>query len=158
MSNMDPTTGNSGDDDLMLELKEALAAERPAPDHLMEAAKAAFEWRRLDEELKQLSLSYDSSEADLAGVRGPASTAPRMLVFDGEDVTVELELGTEVLMGQVVPAVYRRITLECADGRVDEADTDDVGVFLLRRPTRGPIRLRCQQGRNLDVVTEWMLI
>jgi hypothetical protein len=158
MNNMDPTSGNSGDDDLMLELKQALAAERLAPDHVMEAAKAAFEWRRVDEELELLSLSYDSSQADLAGVRGPAATATRTLVFDGEGVTVELELGTEVLMGQVVPPDYQRIILECADGRVDEADTDDIGVFLLRRPTGGPIRLRCHQGRGLGVVTEWMLI
>jgi hypothetical protein len=158
MNIMDPTSGNSGDDDLMLELKQALAAERLAPDHVMEAAKAAFEWRRVDEELELLSLSYDSSQADLAGVRGPAATATRTLVFDGEGVTVELELGTEVLMGQVVPPDYQRIILECADGRVDEADTDDIGVFLLRRPTGGPIRLRCHQGRSLGVVTEWMLI
>jgi hypothetical protein len=158
MNIMDPTSGNSGDDDLMLELKQALAAERLAPDHVMEAAKAAFEWRGVDEELELLSLSYDSSQADLAGVRGPAATATRTLVFDGEGVTVELELGTEVLMGQVVPPDYQRIILECADGRVDEADTDDIGVFLLRRPTGGPIRLRCHQGRSLGVVTEWMLI
>jgi hypothetical protein len=158
MNNMDPTSGNSGDDDLMLELKQALAAEPLAPDHVMEAAKAAFEWRGVDEELELLSLSYDSSKADLAGVRGPAATAPRTVVFDGEGVTIELELGTEVLMGQVVPPDYQRIILECADGRVDEADTDDIGVFLLRRPTGGPIRLRCHQGRSLGVVTEWMLI
>ena len=133
---MDPTSGNSGDDDLMLELKQALAAERLAPDHVMEAAKAAFEWRGVDEELELLSLSYDSSQADLAGVRGPAATAPRTLVFDGEGVTIELELGTEVLMGQVVPPDYQRIILECADGRVDEADTDDVGVLPAPSPDR----------------------
>ena len=154
---MDPRIQNDRDDELMLELKEAVAGERLAPDRLVEAAKAAFEWRNVDDELELLSLSYDSSLADPVGVRGPGTTAPRMLVFDGEHVTIELELGADVLMGQVVPADSGRIILDCADGRVDEADTDDAGVFLLRRPARGPVRLRCQH-RDGAVVTEWMPI
>jgi len=151
---MDPRTRDSSDDELMVELKQAVAGERPAPDHVLEAAKAAFDWRRLDEQLELLTLSYDSSLADVAGVRGPARAAPRMLVFDGEHVTVELELGPDVLMGQVVPAEPHRIVLESADGQVDETDTDDAGVFLLRRPAKGPVRLRCQQ-HDVAVVTEW---
>jgi hypothetical protein len=157
MSDMDPRIRDSSDDELMIELKHAVAEERPAPDRLMEAAKAAFDWRRIDEELELLTLSYDSSLADTAGVRGPARTAPRMLVFDGEHVTVELELGADVLMGQVVPAEPHRIVLESAGGQVDETDTDDAGVFLLRRPAKGPVRLRCWH-HDVAVVTEWMAI
>jgi hypothetical protein len=42
-----------------------------------------------------------------------------------------------------------------ADGRVDEAGPDDAGVFLLPRPARGPVRLRCRQHGTV-LVTEWM--
>lgn len=154
---MDPRNRDTSDAELMLELKQAVAGERSAPDHVMEAAKAAFDWRGLDEEMELLSLSYDSSLADAVGVRGPGTAAPRMLVFDGEHVTIELELGSDVLMGQIVPAEPHRIILESADGQVDETDTDDAGVFLLRRPAKGPVRLRCQH-QGMGVVTEWMPI
>src|SRR4051794_21473579 len=116
MSDMDPTIRDDSDDELMLELKEAVAGERSAPEHVLEAARAAFEWRNLDEDLELLSLSYDSSLAEAVGVRGPAPAAARMLVFDGDQVTIELELGSDVLMGQVVPAEPDRIILESADG------------------------------------------
>ncbi len=154
---MDPRNRDTSDAELMLELKQAVAGERSAPDHVMEAAKAAFDWRGLDEEMELLSLSYDSSLTDAVGVRGPATAATRMLVFDGEHVTIELELGSDVLMGQIVPAEPHRIILESADGQVDETDTDDAGVFLLRRPAKGPVRLRCRH-QDMGVVTEWMPI
>ncbi len=73
---MDPTTGNESDDALLEELREALRAERTTPEQLMEAARAAFDWRHLDEELELLTLSYDSSLQETAGVRGPAVDAP----------------------------------------------------------------------------------
>jgi len=154
---MDPTTGHGSDDDLLRELEHAVADRRGVPVHLVAAAKAAFEWRSVEEELELLTLSYDSSLDEVIGVRGSASTALRMLVFDAEHVTVELQLGADVLMGQVVPADSDRVVLECADGRVDEADPDDAGVFLLRRPARGPVRLRCRH-HSAVMVTEWMPI
>jgi hypothetical protein len=158
MSDMGATIqDNNDDDDLMLELKEAVAGERSSPEQVMDAAKAAFEWREVDKDLELLSLSYDSSLAGLVGVRGATTAAPRMLVFDGAHVTIELEVDTDVLMGQVVPAESDQVILESADGHVDETDTDDAGVFLLRRPARGPVRVRCRH-RGLDIVTGWMAI
>src|SRR4051812_6354343 len=112
MSEMDPKTRDASDDELMLELKQAVAEERSSPDHLLQAAKAAFDWRGFDEELELLNLTYGSWLSDAVGVRGAAVTAQRMLVFDGEDVTIELELGSDVLMGQIVPAESHRIMLE----------------------------------------------
>ena len=50
--------------------------------------------------------------ADAACVRGPAQDGPRMLVFDGEEVTIELEIGDDVLMGQVVPAKPDRVMVD----------------------------------------------
>jgi hypothetical protein len=153
---MDSPMWHDSDDALMQELKEAFARERAVPEHVMEAARAAYDWRGLDDELELLTLSFDSLVADAAGVRGPAKAGPRMLVFDGEKVTIELELGDDVLMGQVVPARSDRVIVESADGRVDEADADDAGFFLLRRPAHGPIRLKLRQA--VGVVTGWISI
>jgi hypothetical protein len=157
MSNMDPAMRDNSDDELMLELKQAVATQWSAPETVMEAAKAAFDWRGIDAELEVLSASYDSLLAEPVGVRGPSVTAPQMLVFDSEHVTIELELGTDVIMGQVIPAESNRIILERADGSHIQADTDDAGVFLVRRPTRGPIRLRFRH-HHTDVATDWISV
>jgi len=125
----------------------------------MAEATAAFDWRGIDEEFELLNLSYDSLLADLPpGVRARRLETPRMLVFDCENVTIELEIGAEVLMGQVVPARSDRITLECADGRTEQSDADDAGFFLLRRPEPGPVRLKWQRPQNPGVVTDWIAI
>jgi hypothetical protein len=156
MSIMDPAMWHDSDDALIQEVKEALARERAVPDQVIQAAMDAYDLRHLDAELELLSLSFDSLMADAAGVRGLAQDGPRMLVFDGEELTLELEIGDDVLMGQVVPARSDRVIVECADGRVDEADADDAGFFLLRRPAHGPIRLKLRQASN--VVTGWISI
>jgi len=155
---MDPDVWHNDDEALVQELREAVAARASVPDHAMESAKAAFDWRYVDDELELLTLSYDSLLAGSPGVRGPALDTTRMLVFDGEQLTIDLELGAEMLMGQIVPARLDRVFLECADRRTVECHVDDAGFFLLRRPDRGPIRLKCQHGEGAGVVTEWITI
>jgi hypothetical protein len=154
---MDP--GMWYDDDALMEgLTEAVARERAVPEHVMQAAKDAFDWRGLDAELELLPLSFDSLLTDAAGVRGPAPDSPRMLVFDGEDVTIEIEVGRDVLMGQVVPARSERVIIQSADGREEEVTTDDAGFFHLRRPPQGPIRLKWPNGEAAGAVTGWISI
>jgi hypothetical protein len=145
------------DDVLMDELKAAVRDRQEVPPAFAEAAKAAYTWRRIDEELELLTLSYDSSVADRAAVRGPTTSLERILVFESEDVTMTLEVGPEVLMGQVVPARPKRVVLEVASGPGDEVEADDSGFFLLRRPPAGPIRLTWHDG-DLGVVTDWVTI
>ena len=155
---MDPAMWDNSDDALMQALREAVARERAVPEHVMQAAKDAFDWRGAEAELELLSLSFDSLLVDAVGVRGPGPDSPRMLVFAGEDLTVELEIGQDVLMGQVVPARPDLVILECADGRVDEADADEAGFFLLRRPAKGPVRLKWPHREGTGAVTGWISI
>jgi hypothetical protein len=151
---MDPTQWDRSDDDLMGELKEALEEARSVPPDLAEAAKAAFTWRTVDEELEMLTLSYDSAMADTALVRG-AGSPERMLVFESEDLTMELEVGDEVLMGQVVPTGPGRAILQDPQGTLQETEADDGGFFLFRRPTTSPIRVKWVSGET-GMVTEWV--
>lgn len=148
----DPT-----DDALMDELREALRAGGSVPQHVTDAARAAFTWRGIDEELELLTLSYDSSLADPALVRSAEAASPRMMVFDSENVTLELEVGADVLMGQVVPAHTGRVVLENAHGTLHETEADDEGFFLLARPPACPVRLKWLTDQT-RVVTEWVPI
>ena len=154
---MDP--GMWYDDDALMDgLTEAVARERSVPEHVMQAAKDTFDWRGVDVELQLLTLSFDSLLTDPVGVRGPGANSTRMLAFDGEDLTIEIEVGRDVLMGQVLPARSQRVILQCADGRVDEVTADAAGFFQLRRPTQGPIRLKWLSGEAAGVVTGWISI
>lgn len=154
---MEPNMWDMSDDSLMDELKAAVRGPSTVPDHLLEAGRAAFAWRGVDEELELLTLSYDSSLAEPVAVRGPAVTTERIMVFESEDVTMTLEIGGQVLMGQVVPARPDRVTLEDANGAVDETEADNSGFFLLRRPAAGPVRLKWHADGSA-VVTEWVPI
>ena len=86
-------------------------------------------------------------------MRAPA-TRERMLVFESEDLTLTLEVDGQVVMGQVIPPHADRITLESADGAVDETEADDSGFFLLRRPAAGPVRVKWRGESN--GITEWI--
>src|SRR3954470_19240001 len=64
-----PSMSSSTDDEgLMEELARAMREVTEVPDHRREAARAAFSWRTIDEEL--LALTHDSLELADAAVRG----------------------------------------------------------------------------------------
>jgi hypothetical protein len=153
---MAPMQWDRSDDDLMGELKEALEEVRTVPPDVVEAAKAAFTWRTVDEELEVLTLTYDSAMAGSALVRG-AGFPERMLVFESDDLTMEVEVNDDVLMGQVVPALPGRVILENPQGSVQETEADDGGFFLFRRPGVSPVRFKWIGG-DTRVVTEWLPI
>jgi len=146
-----------GDERLLGEIKAAVQPPDEAPDSFVEAARAAFAWRHVDEELELLLLSYDSSLAESSVRRGPQATSERVLVFESEEVTMTLEVGPQVLMGQVVPARIDRVAIEDANGTVEETEADDSGFFLLRRPDAGPVRLKWHRA-DTGAVTEWVTI
>lgn len=147
------------DDALMNTLAQALGTDDEASlDNLTEDARACFTWHDVDRDLELLTLSHDSS-LTRAAFRGAPTHAARMLVYENDDVTVEIEVGTDTLMGQVVPAGLTSIVLEHAHGGTAATQADDAGYFLFRRPERrGPVRLRLPLPSNPDLVTEWLTI
>jgi hypothetical protein len=151
---MDATRWDPSDDDLMAELGQALAEAQDVPAEVAEAARASYTWRTVDEELEQLTLAYDSAMVDAAHVRA-AGSAARMLVFESEDVTIEVEVNDDVLMGQVVPVGPGRVVLEDPKGILEETEADDGGFFLFRRPNTNPLRFTWVAG-DTRVVTQWV--
>jgi hypothetical protein len=145
------------DDQLFHELREAVVERPHVADRMREAAKAAFSWRTVDEELERLLLSYDSSLDDVALVRGSTTTSPRMLIFAGNAFLVEIEVGTSVIMGQLVPAQPCNVTVCTAQGWFGQTEADDAGFFLLGRPGAGPVRLQCRTDDS-NLVTDWVII
>jgi hypothetical protein len=141
------------DDALLAELGEALAGAGPVPAPMLVAARTAFAWRDVDRDLELLSLSQDSSLQEGALMRRTAAVGPRTLVFEGDELSLDLEVASEIV-GQVIPPQPCRVVLMNGREALAQVDADVLGCFRLTRPDRGPIRLTCSTADRV-AATEW---
>lgn len=162
---MDDDAGRRDDDQLLAELRDALADDpaEAVPAELISAAQASYTWRTIEAELAELT--YDSllDEGRLVAVRSATAVAggPRALTFEHGDIVVDIEVtgvgATRTLLGQVVaPAVDGVVVEELGHAPV-ELDVDDVGRFR-HELIPGLMRLRCRFPAARDIVTGWMAI
>lgn len=142
------------DDPLLAELAEARSAARAVPESMRVAARAAFARRSVEEELEFLVLAHDSALGTDAGDGCVAAPdGPRELTFRSAALSVELEVGADVL-GRLVPPGPGRVTLAGTRAVLAGADADALGCFRLPRPERGLVRLVCRTD-DAAVTTGW---
>lgn len=142
------------DDELLEEeLRQAAAVLDPVPAALLQSAVDAFALVDLDARVAELT--FDSL-ADAIPVRGAADTA-RMLTFTAGEVTLDVEVTEEGLIGQVLPPGPARI--EVLDGPRPAASVtaDDMGRFTAETAPSGPFALRLRTDDDV-VVTEWLRV
>ena len=141
---------------LLAELRAALDQHDVVPDAVTAAAKAAFAWRTIDAELAELS--YDSllDDKELVGVRSSGAAA-RQLTFEGEALTVEVEVGNGRIIGQLVPAQPGEVEVRHPGGCIT-VTADALGRFLADDVPRGPVSLRCVTGAATATVTDWIIL
>lgn len=155
-------------DEIMDELRAALAEADAVPPHLMAAAQASFGWRTIDADLAELT--YDSLLDDdrLVTVRSthsaPATAGgPRALTFERAEITVDIEITPSThgrtLLGQVVGPTAEAVVVERARGTATtELAVDDLGRFRTTDLAPGPVRLRCRlEAGEPDIVTDWFV-
>jgi len=148
----------SDDDGLLAALGEALKAGRHPQSELIEAnARAAFSLNSLDDELA--ALVYDSL-LDTAGASASRTASEvRVVVFESETLSIEIEILADRIVGQVVPPGDITITIETPDRHNVRVDVDELGCFTVNTSTfhdSGPGPLRFQIRRDHQTtVTEW---
>ena len=144
----------SFDDDeaLLRDLKDAVADERAVTDRARAAARAAFTWRTIDEEL--LDLAHDSESADLL-VRGVGTA--RVLGFRGRDLTLEVEVDRGQLTGQVIPGQVCQVSVVTPSGDRWEVQSDESGVFTRPLHVSGPVRFVLDVGGHTQG-TAWVTL
>jgi hypothetical protein len=147
------------DDQLLAALGAALRSEGSVPAEFIAIGKAAFSWRDIDAELA--SLTYDSvfegAEAELAGARSePASL--RYLTFTAGELTLEIEVTVDAVLGQLVPPGTGRVEVRTADGTVVTAVIDQGGGFTIRPIPRGSFRLYCHATNDASLLTNWLML
>ena len=141
------------DEALLSALRAAVAGAPPVPQSAVDAARAAYAWRDVDVELALLTLAFDSCLEESAVVRDAGGAAGRTLVFEGDGLSLEVELG-EGIEGQLIPPQPGRIELVDARGTLAETRANHMGCFRLPLPERGPVRLRCTTS-GASGTTDW---
>jgi|SRR4051794_3534312 hypothetical protein len=153
---MTSTEWFDSDESLLAELADALAGPGPAPQRMVDAARAAFAWRAVDEELEMLLLAYDSAVEDATVTRDARPLTTRTLVFEGDGLSLEVELG-DGLAGQLIPPQAGRVVVFGPGETVVDAAADSTGCFRLARPGSGPIRFRCESAHG-TWATDWLTL
>ncbi|MFE0805878.1 hypothetical protein ACFW4M_03055 [Streptomyces sp. NPDC058794] len=145
-----------GDDELDTglleeELRQAAAILDPVPAELRRIAVDAFALHDLDARVAELT--FDSL-VDAVPVRG-ATDPPRMLTFRADDVTVDVEVTGDGLIGQLLPPGPADVEVLSGPRAHALLTADDLGRFTGGAPPAGPFALRLRTGSDV-VVTEWL--
>ena len=146
------TASGWDEDDTLLDELATAVRQAGAPTSTMTAAGyAAYSWATVDAEL--LALTHDSLVEEAVGVRG--ASGPRDLVFEGTQVSVELEQDPDCLIGQLVPPTTGEVSLLGPDGELARTDVDELGRFRFERSVAGLVRLRCSTSSGV-LLTDWV--
>lgn len=161
----DLVTAPAGGDALMGDLRGLLSRLDPMPPELLDQAGRAYCWRTVDSDLAELS--FDSVvDRDLAvAVRATADPAlqPQMLgfgvVIDGEDLTIEVEVGPSPaglsLVGQLCPSGAATMDVQTGAGESAMVPVDELGRFAIEPVPRGPVRFSVRHHGRV-VHTAWV--
>ncbi len=133
------------------ELRRAAAILDPVPAELRQIAVDAYALHDLDARIAELTFD---SVVDAIPVRG-ATDVPRMLTFRAGEVTVDVEVTAQGLMGQVLPPQQARIEVLSGPQSAVPVLADAMGRFTSDTPPTGPFALRLRTGADV-VVTEWL--
>jgi hypothetical protein len=150
------------DDRLLSALRESLRARQDVPPWFTEAGQSAYAWHDIDAQLAQLT--YDSScDQDLEGVMRsvgarsePASI--HTLTFTSVRLSIELEVTTDSLVGQIIPPRQGTVEQQARDGGTATTPIDEIGCFYIQPVPKGSFRLRCRTQDGVDVVTNWFTV
>jgi hypothetical protein len=146
-----------GDDDkLLAALREAMRAREAVPARFVEAGKNAFAWHNIDAELAQLT--YDSHSDELmAAVTRSETASIRALTFRSVQLSIELEVTEDNLLGQIIPAVAGTLEIHTTAGTMTTT-VDELGFFAVEPRPHSSFRLRCRTPDGADVMTGWITL
>lgn len=145
----------------MANIRQALAEVAAVPAAAVDAARAAYQLRDLDNELELLTMLYDSSvehgAGTGAGTRSAAFVTARYMTFQGKNISLEVEISADHILGQVVPPQHATVSILTRTQLSTPYRTDALGGFTLGKPAAGPIRVTCQTSTG-TLQTDWISI
>lgn len=147
------------DDELIARLRRLAGQVDPPPQLVLEAARAAFLMRRIDAELAELVLD-SAVDAGPVLVRGPEEHGVRMLSFETDTVSIEVQVtevdGLRSLLG-LVSGASGPVEVETVQGRSSVA-LDSLGRFSVPDVPAGTVRLHLTAANGTPVTTSWVSV
>ncbi len=150
------------DERLLAALRKALRARQDVPAWFTETGRGVYAWHDIDAQLAQLT--YDSSrDSDVDGVMRSVGTRSepasiRALTFTSVRLSIELEVTTDSLVGQIIPPRQGTVEYQARDGETASTPIDEIGCFYIEPVPSGSFRLRCRTEDGVDVVTNWFTV
>ncbi len=145
------------DDPLFRRLRAVAEQADPVPDFVLEAGRAAFLMRRIDAELAELVMD-SAVDAGSVLVRGPGDDQVRMLSFETDRVSIDIQVttaaGARTLL-VVVEGASGEVTIETAAG-TSTATIDAHGRFSVAGVPAGTVRLHLTADDGSAVTTSWV--
>jgi hypothetical protein len=149
------------DDDAITEaeLRAIFNLLDPVPPLLDDAARGAFTWRTVDDELAELM--RDSAEEE-AGALVRSGRGPRQLSFESPRLGIELEVVStgpreRRLEGQLLPPASVTVTVERPGEDPVSVQADELGRFVLDGLKAGVMRLHVIL-RGAQIAVPWTSI
>jgi hypothetical protein len=141
------------------ELRAIFSHVDPVPQLLDDAARTAFTWRTVDEELADLM--RDSAEEE-AGALVRGGSGPRQLSFESPRLGIELEVVAtgpreRRLDGQLLPPAAVTVTVERPGEDSVSVQADELGRFSLDGLKAGVMRLHVIL-RGTQIAVPWTTI
>jgi hypothetical protein len=147
------------DETLLGQIGAAFAAVDPVPAQVRDAALAAFAARRPWAALAELSA--DSADGIQAGTGVRGRHGPRLLVFTGPGVTVEIEVtgddADREIAGRLAPPAPADIAVRHLHGEVT-THADRAGHFVVPGVPAGPVSLVFVLPDASSIVTSWVRV
>jgi hypothetical protein len=148
---------SNADEELLAELREALAAHAAVPPEFVAVAKSAYAWHHIDVELAQLI--YDSRhDTELTASLRSEAASIRALTFASRRFSIEVEVTEDALLGQLIPPQPGTVDLQMSAGETTDAEIDEVGCFSIEPKPDGRFRLRFRADGQPDVLTGWLTL
>ena len=148
------------DDQLLAALGAALRSERTVPAGFISMGKAAFWWPGIHAELAALTEdpAADGAETECAGVR-PEPASPRHLTVTSRELTIEIVVTDDAILGQIAPPGPGRVQARTAEGTIITGVIGQDGSFTIIRPDPpGPFRLYCHATNGTGVLTHGLML
>jgi hypothetical protein len=158
MADPDDEVPSEPDAELLRALGAALGPDR-LPDGLIERAVELLAVVDLNEELVAL-LEEAATALEVAGTRSAADAdvaAPMAFASMDGTVTIEITLGQDVVMGQLIGADAVVVTLERTAGASVDVPVEALGRFRFTGLAPGPARVRVRVA-DTTVSTDWFVL
>jgi hypothetical protein len=152
-------TGSDGE--LMAEVRAALTAFEPVPEHVLAAARAAI--ASYEPGATPADLIADSHATTGAAIGAAAAMrlrgASRLLTFEGADLAVEIEVTgagrDREIVGRLSPPAPAHVRVRHPGGELT-ARADRTGHFIVPRVPAGLMSLVFRLPDATSIVTSWV--